>query len=73
MPIRTRNQPRPASRAGIVSGLIRSGFDPEPAMRWVELWEAEAARQGIAPESEHFWDAAKGWIDAHRRTTKPLD
>jgi hypothetical protein len=52
--------------------MIRAGFDPDLAARWCNRWEAEAARQGIGSESEHFWDAAAGWIDAHRGSTTPL-
>lgn len=68
----SRNQGRQASRGGVVAGLVRAGVDSDTAARWCDLWVAEAARQGITPESEHFWDAAKGWIDAHRGSTKPL-
>jgi len=68
----TRKQLRQASRAGVVASMIRAGIDSDIAARWCDLWEAEAARQGITPDSEHFWDAAKGWIDAHRGSTRPL-
>ena len=73
MQARTMKPRRQANRAGVLAGLRRSGLDPALAARWCDLWEAEAARQGFGSESEHFWDAAKGWIDAHRRTTTPLD
>ena len=73
MNTRTRKLFRQANRTRVLAGLRRSGVDPKMAARWCDLWEAEAARQGFGPESEHFWDAAKGWIDAHRWTTTPLD
>lgn len=72
MPGSRRNHERPATRAGVVAGLIRHGLDRVLAERWCDLWEAEAARQGFGPESEHFWDAARGWIDAHRGSRIPL-
>jgi hypothetical protein len=72
MPVLSRNQIDQASRAGIVAELIRHGVEPDLAERWCEIWDVEAARQGIGPDSEHYWDAAKGWIDAHRGSTRPL-
>jgi len=68
----TRKRIRRASRRSIVLGLIHSGIDSELAVRWCELWEAEATRQGIPADGDYFWDAAKGWIDAHRASTTPL-
>ena len=47
-------------------------MDPRTADRWCDLWEAEAAGQGLPSDSEHFWDSAKGWIDAQRKSTVPL-
>jgi hypothetical protein len=63
---------RPASRADVITGLTRIGTDPAVARRWCELWEAEAARQGMAADGRYFWDGAMGWIDAHRSSTRPL-
>jgi hypothetical protein len=68
-----RNQQmRHTRRAGVVAGLIRSGLDAASAQHWCELWETEATRQGITGDGAYFWDAAKGWIDAHRSSTTPL-
>jgi hypothetical protein len=63
---------RETTRAGVVAGLIRSGIDAEVADHWCELWETEAVRQGMTRHGTYFWDAAKGWIDAHRSSTMPL-
>jgi hypothetical protein len=63
---------RRTTRSRVRASLIRIGMDPRTADRWCDLWEAEAARQTLANDSEHFWDAAKGWIDAQRKSTVPL-
>lgn len=55
-----------------MTGLVAYGVDRDLAERWCDLWEAEATRQGIDPDRDHYWDAAKGWIDAHRGSTRPL-
>lgn len=67
-----QNRSRPASRAGVITGLVAHGVDRDLAERWCDLWEAEAIRQGIDSHRDHYWDAAKGWIDAHRGSTKPI-
>jgi len=56
----------------VLSSLIKQGLDARQAAQWCDLWEAETARQGITHETEYFWDAAKGWIDAHRDSRMPL-
>lgn len=63
---------RRTTRARVRASLIRVGTDPRTADRWCDLWETEAARQRLANDGEHFWDAAKGWIDAQRMSTVPL-
>ena len=68
----TAKQERRASRAGVTAALIDSGVHPDDAVSWCRQWEVEAARQGFGPDTDYFWDAAKGWIDAHRQSTKPL-
>lgn len=68
----SRQQFSQVNRTDFIRGLIRCGIDAERAVRWCDLWEAEAASQGIARRSDHYWDAAKGWIDAHRGSTTPL-
>jgi hypothetical protein len=59
-------------RERVRDALIDAGTDRRTADRWCELWEAEAARQGILRDGDYFWDAAKGWIDAHRDSRIPL-
>ena len=56
----------------VLAGLIHHGVDARQAAEWCDLWEAETARQGITHVTEYFWDAAKGWIDAHRNSRRPL-
>ena len=73
MPAARRTRIRQASHADVIAGLTQSGIQTAVADSWCDLWEAEAMRQGIAPDSEYYWDAAKGWIDAHRGSTRPLD
>lgn len=46
--------------------LITDGMSAEESARWCAAWEAEAERQNIRPDSKYFWDAGRGWIDAHR-------
>jgi hypothetical protein len=45
-------------------GLINSGLSDEDADHWCAAWEAEAERQNLRPDSQHFWNAGRGWIDA---------
>jgi hypothetical protein len=63
---------RQASRASVIAALVESGLDSRQASSWCNLWEAEASRQGFGTDGEHYWAAAKGWIDAHRGSTRPL-
>jgi hypothetical protein len=65
-------QERQATRASVIAALIRQAVDPRDAVRWCDRWEAERMRQGIAAEGDYYWDAAVGWIDAHRGSTRPL-
>ncbi|MDO8484289.1 MAG: hypothetical protein Q7S35_05025 [Candidatus Limnocylindrales bacterium] len=52
-----------ARRAAIRHRLLTStGMDPGVAERWCDAWEAEAALQGLARDSD-YWDAGKLWID----------
>jgi len=62
---------RRTRRARVRAGLMRAGVAPEMADRWCELWETEAAKQGMARDGDYFWDAGKGWIDAQRMSTLP--
>jgi hypothetical protein len=59
-------------RARVTDALVDSGVHRDDAVGWCRLWEVEAARQRFGPDIDYFWDATKGWIDAHRGTTKPL-
>ncbi len=53
-----------ARRAAIRNRLLASGgMDIDVAERWCDAWEAEAALQGIARNSD-YWDAGELWIDA---------
>lgn len=52
-----------ARRAAIRNTLISAGKEPNVAERWCHAWEAEAALQGIARNSD-YWDAGKLWIGA---------
>ena len=62
------------SRIATRHALIMSGMSAETSAMWCAAWEAEAARQNICPDSRHFWDAGRGWIDAQRtfRTGRAL-
>jgi hypothetical protein len=51
---------------------MKQGLEAAHSAEWCDLWEAETARQGIAHVTDYFWDAAKGWIDAHRNSRTPL-
>jgi hypothetical protein len=68
----SREQIRQSTRADVLRQLTKQGVDARQADGWCDLWEAETARQGITHVTEFFWDAAKGWIDAHRDSRKPL-
>ena len=46
--------------------LITAGVSAEESGFWCAAWEAEAERQGIQADSQYFWDAGRGWIDAQR-------
>ena len=46
--------------------LIATGLSAEEATLWCATWEAEAKRQNLRPDSQYFWDAGRGWIDAQR-------
>lgn len=67
-----RKPVRQATRASLIAGMVRVGLDPREATRWCDRWEAEQTRQGMAPEGDYYWDAAAGWIDAHRGSTTPI-
>ena len=67
-----REQIRQSLRAHVLTALVNQGVEARQAANWCDLWEAETARQGITHETEYFWDAAKGWIDAHRDSRMPL-
>jgi hypothetical protein len=45
------------------------GIDRDEAERWCTAWERFARRQGVA-RTPYFWDAGRGWIDAHRTLTR---
>jgi hypothetical protein len=47
-------------------GLIKSGLKEEEADHWCAAWEAESERQRLRADSQYFWDAGRGWIDAQR-------
>jgi hypothetical protein len=72
VPVSTSEPIRQSTRADVLTALARQGLDARQAAEWCDLWEAETARQGITHVTEYFWDAAKGWIDAHRNSRTPL-
>ena len=53
-----------ANRIATRLALIGSGTSAEESAMWCAAWEAEAERQGIRPDSDEFWDAGQGWIEA---------
>ena len=62
----TRRSSRLANAA--IRSLARDvGIDRDEAERWCAAWERFARQQGVA-RSPYFWDAGRGWIDAHRAT-----
>lgn len=63
---------RQSLRADVLKALVHHGVDARQAAAWCDLWEAETARQGIAQSTAYFWDAGKGWLDAHRNSRLPL-
>lgn len=50
--------------------MITSGVPAEESAYWCAAWEAEAERQGLRANSQYFWDAGRGWIDAQRASRK---
>ncbi len=72
LPNSTRERIRQSMRADVLTALIQQGLDSRQAAEWVALWEVETSRQGITHSADYFWDAAKGWIDAHRNSRTPL-
>jgi hypothetical protein len=44
-------------------------IDREEAQRWCDAWEQFAKRGGVL-RGRFFWDAGRGWIDAHRSFEK---
>ena len=58
-----------ACRAGCRDALVDGGVSPDQAERWCAAWEAEAARRGVE-RGPYYWDAGRGWIDAHRAFRK---
>lgn len=61
-----RRRKRERARLSAERDLRASGLSAEDARGWSAAWEAEAARQSLHPDSEYFWDAGYGWIDAQR-------
>ena len=61
-----------ANRIATRHGLIASGMSAEHSAMWCSAWEAEAKRQNIRPDSNEFWDAGRGWIDAQWAVRKGL-
>jgi hypothetical protein len=59
-----------ADRIATRRALITSGMSTEISTIWCAAWEAEAERQNIRPDSNCFWDAGRGWIDARRAIRK---
>ena len=54
------------ARDAAIRSLARDlGIDRDEAERWCTAWERFARRQGVA-RTPYFWDAGRGWIDAHR-------
>jgi hypothetical protein len=45
--------------------LIGDGEPPSRADKWVDGWEAEAARRGL-PHGHEFWDGAWAWLGDQR-------
>jgi hypothetical protein len=70
--VSNREHIRQSMQADVLTALTKQGVDARQAVEWCDLWEAETARQGITHVTEYFWDAAKGWIDAHRNSRTPL-
>ena len=55
-----------ARRFAVRNRLVAElGMELEQAEGWCEAWEAEATRQGLVRGREYYWDAGRGWIDAH--------
>jgi len=52
--------------------LIAGGLSAEEAGSWCDTWEAEANRHELRGDSQDFWDAGRGWIDAQRSFRKGL-
>ncbi len=59
-----------ANRIATRHELIKGGMSAEISARWCAAWEAEAERQNLRPDSNYFWDAGRGWIDAQRAIRK---
>lgn len=60
-----------ARRAAIRNRLLTgTGMDRDVAERWCDAWEAEAALQRIARNSD-YWDTGRLWIDAQYAAGKP--
>jgi hypothetical protein len=51
--------------------LMAEGLSADEAERWCRAWETEATRQVVKRDSLYFWDAGRGWIDAHRAFGRP--
>jgi hypothetical protein len=60
------------NRLAAMRELVASGLSAEESAFWCAAWEAEAERQKIRPESQYFWDAGRGWIDAERSFRKGM-
>ena len=59
-----------ANRIATRRALITSGMSAQISAMWCAAGEAEAERQKIRPDSQYFWDAGRGWIDAQRAIRK---
>jgi hypothetical protein len=46
--------------------LIAAGLASDDAESWCVAWQDEAKRQRVRSDSQYFWAAGRGWIDAQR-------
>ena len=53
------------ARKELLASLVRDHrVAAEEAERWCRAWEKYATEEGLG-RGQYFWDAARGWIDAH--------